>query len=185
MHILLSLTPFIVFFGLMRAASPLAGLGAAFALSMLLCLRQWQRGESVKMLELGSMLLFGALSLYTLMAAPIWTVATVRLAVDGGLLIIVLVSLAIDRPFTLQFARESVPQEYWTTPQFIATNRRISAAWAAAFAVMTGADAAAEYLDTIPLWIDIAATIAAFGAALLFTVRYPAAVLRRQTSATS
>ncbi len=37
----------------------------------------------------------------------------------------------------------------------------------------------------IPLWVDIAATTAAFGAALLFTARYPAAVLRRQTSATS
>ena len=67
---------------------------------------------------------------------------TVRLAVDGGLLVIVLVSLAIGMPFTLQYARESVPKEFWTVPLFITTNQRITAAWAAAFAVMTAADAA-------------------------------------------
>jgi hypothetical protein len=185
MSILVSLAPFIVFFVLMRLVSPLAGLGAAFAASLLLCLRQWHRHEAVKVLEIGSLVLFGALLTYTVIAAPAWTVATVRLAVDGGLLLIVLASLAVDRPFTLQFARESVPQEYWQTPLFLATNRRISAAWAVAFAVMTGADAAAEYVDAIPLWIDIAATVLAFAAALLFTLWYPAAVTRQQARTTS
>lgn len=43
-----------------------------------------RRGESVKILEVGSLVLFGLLTAYTLLAAPRWTVATVRLAVDGG-----------------------------------------------------------------------------------------------------
>jgi len=175
----LSLTPFIVFFLLMRLVSPLAGLVAAFAVSLLLGLRQWRRRESLKVLELGTLTLFCALVLYTLVAAPEWTVAAVRLVVDGGILAIALVSLAIDQPFTLQYARERVPQEYWAAPVFVATNRRITAAWAAAFAVMTGADAAAHYAEAIPLWIDIAATIAAFAAAVWFTQWYPAAVRRR------
>jgi hypothetical protein len=179
MSILLGLTPFIVFFVLMRLVSPLTGLAAAFAVSVLLGLRQWRRGESVKVLEVGSLALFGILLLYTLLAAPEWTVATVRLAVDGGLLLIVLASLAIGMPFTLQYARESVPKEFWTTPLFISTNRRITAAWAAAFAVLTAADAAAHYAAAIPLWADIAASIAAFAAALWFTRWYPAVVRRR------
>jgi hypothetical protein len=169
MSILFSMTPFIVFFVLMRVVSPLAGLAAAFAVSVLLGFRQWRRGESMKVLEVGSLALFGLLLLYTLVAAPEWTVAKVRLAVDGGLLIIVLVSLAIGMPFTLQYARESVPKEFWTAPLFMTTNRRITAAWAAAFAVMTAADAAAHYIEAIPLWIDIAATIAAFAGAVWFT----------------
>jgi hypothetical protein len=185
MSILLGLLPFIVFFVLMRLVSPLAGLGAAFAVSLLLCLRQWHRREAVKVLEIGSLVLFGALLLYTVIAAPAWTVATVRLAVDAGLLLIVLASLAIGRPFTLQFARETVPPEYWQTPLFLATNRRISAAWAVALAVMTGADAAAEYVDAIPLWIDIAATVLAFVGALWFTLSYPTAVTRQQARTTS
>jgi hypothetical protein len=75
----------------MRLVSPLAGLGAAFAVSLLLCLRQWRRREAVKVLEIGSLVLFGALVLYTVIAAPTWTVATVRLAVDSGLFAIVVV----------------------------------------------------------------------------------------------
>src|SRR5579872_3568049 len=115
MSILLALAPFIVFFVIMRAVSPLAGLIAAFAVAPLLGLRQWWRGETVKVLEIGSLALFGALSFYTLLAAPNWTIATVRLAVDGGLLLIVLFSLAIGMPFTLQYARESVPEEFWAS----------------------------------------------------------------------
>ena len=140
---------------------------------------QWRRGESIKVLEIGSLVLFGALTLYTLIAAPQWTVATVRLAVDGGLFIIAAMSLLIRQPFTLQYARESVPQESWTSPIFFATNVRITAVWTAAFAVMTAADAAAQYVEAIPLWVDIAATIAAFVGAVWFTRSYPAVVRRR------
>ena len=163
----------------MRLVSPLAGLAAAFAVSLLLGIRQWRGGESIKVLEIGTLALFGALVLYTLAAEPHWTVATVRLAVDSGLFAIALVSLLIGQPFTLQYARERVPQEYWSTPLFIATNRWITAAWTAAFAVMVLADAAAEYVEAVPLWVDIAATIAAFAAAFWFTQWYPALVQRR------
>ena len=104
MNILLSLTPFVVFFALMRLVSPVAGLGAAFAAALLLCFREWLRGASVKILEIGTVALFGVLVLYTLIAAPAWTVATVRLAVDAGLFAIALASLAIDQPFTSEYA---------------------------------------------------------------------------------
>ncbi len=183
MNIVLGLAPFIVFFVLMRAVSPSAGLAAAFVVSVLLGIRQWRRGESVKVLEVGSLLLFGALLLCTLIAAPDWTVATVRLAVDGGLLAIVLVSLAIGMPFTLQYARESVPQKVWTSPIFMTTNRRITGVWAAAFAVMTAADAAARYVEGIPLWVEIVASVVAFAVAVWFTRWYPAVVRRRVADA--
>ena len=183
MSILLGLAPFIVFFVLMRFVSPLAGLGAAFAVSLLLGIREWRRGQRLKVLEVGSLLLFGLLTLYTLIAAPHWTIATVRLAVDGGLFVIVVASLAIGMPFTLQYARERVPEEYWTSPLFLAANQRITGVWAGAFAVMTAADAAAEFVEAIPLWLDVAATIAAFVAAVWFTQWYPALVRRRAQSA--
>lgn len=180
MNILLSLSPFIAFFVLMRVVHPLAGLGGALIVSLLLGVLQC-RGESVKVLEIGSLALFGALVFYTLVAAPEWTVATVRLAVDAGLFAIALVSLLVGRPFTLQYARESVPKEFWSSPLFLSTNRQITAAWTAAFAVMAGADAAAQYVDAIPLWIDIAATVAAFAAAFWFT-RWSSARARRRAA---
>jgi hypothetical protein len=35
----------------------------------------------------------------------------VRLRVDAGLLLIVLITLLVGKPFTLQYAREQVPQD--------------------------------------------------------------------------
>jgi hypothetical protein len=183
--ILLSLSPFAVFFALMRLVSPIAGLIGAFVVSVLLCTRERRRGGSVKILEIGSVALFGLLVAYTLLVAPRWTVATVRLAVDGGLLTIVLVSLAIGRPFTLQYARERVPEPIWALPVFFTTNRRITIVWAMAFAVHVSADAAAEFVPAVPLWLDIAASVAAFLGAVWFTRWYPAAVRRRFTNAAS
>ena len=88
MSILLSLSPFAMFFVLMRGHSPLAGLLGAFAVSLLLCGRMWWRGESLKILEVGSLVVFGALAAYTLLAEPHWSVATVRVspraAVNGA-----------------------------------------------------------------------------------------------------
>ena len=179
MSVILGLTPFILFFLLMRIASPFAGLLGGFAAAVLLGLREWRRGATIKVLEIGSPILFGALVLYTYVARPEWTVATIRLVVDGGLFVIAVASLAINQPFTLQYAREQVPREFWTSPVFIDTNRRITGVWAAAFAVMVGADAAAQYVPAIPLWIDIAATVAAFAGAVWFTRWYPAVVRRR------
>ena len=123
MSILLSFTPFAVFFALMRLRAPVAGFAAAFATSAALCVHERVSGRTVKILEIGSLLLFGLLLAYTWLAAPVWTVATVRLAVDLGLLAIVLVSLAIRLPFTLQYARETVPEQYWAMPVFLAANR--------------------------------------------------------------
>jgi len=183
--ILVSLAPFAVFFALMRLVSPLAGLLGALLASGLLCTRMWRRGEAVKILEVGSLVLFGLLVAYTVLGAPRWTVATVRLAVDGGLLAIVLVSLAIGRPFTLAYARERVPEAFWALPVFHATNRIISAVWGLAFAVLVAADAAAEYLAAVPLWVDVGASVAAFLGAVWFTRWYPAVVRRRALAAAS
>ena len=179
MSILLGLSPFLTFFVLMRLVTPVVGLLGALVVSTFLCLRMWWRSESVKILEVGSLILFGLLSAYTVLAIPHWTVARVRLAVDGGLLAIALISLAIDRPFTLQYAREQVPQEYWGLPIFLITNRIITGVWATTFAIHVAADAAAEYVSAIPIWLDVGVSIAAFVGAVVFSRRYPEAVRRR------
>ena len=183
MSVLLGLSPFIVFFALMRLVSPVAGLVGALAASALLCLRMRLRRESIKILEVGSFVLFAVLTVYTLAAAPRWTVATVRLAVDTGLFAIVAVSLAIGRPFTLQYAREQVPEQFWASPIFMAVNRAVSSVWGGAFAIMVAADVAAEFVPAIPLWVDVAASVAAFVGAVWFTRWYPAKVRRAVAAA--
>jgi len=113
MGILVGFAPFLAFFVGIRQISPVAGLAAACLVSLYLCLRMWRRGASVKVLEVGSLALFAALLGYTLLVSPAWTIATVRLAVDAGLFAIAAISLLIGKPFTLQYAKEQVPAEFW------------------------------------------------------------------------
>jgi hypothetical protein len=178
MSILLGLTPFIVFFLLMRWSTPLVALVGATAMSAVLMGRMALRGGTVKILEIGSLILFALLTLYTLVAQPAWSIAGVRLAVDGGIALIVLFSLAIRRPFTLQYAKESVPEQFWTHPIFIRTNNIISAVWAANFLISAGSDAVAIYFPAVPVSALVALVGAAFVAAIWFSTWYPAHVRR-------
>ena len=125
------------------------------------------------MLEIGTAILFGSLALYAVLDSPNWSIVGVRLRVDAGLLLIVLLSIAIRRPFTLQYAREQVDRGSWDTPEFVRTNYIITAAWAAAFVVMVIADLILLYAPDVPPRIGIIATILALVGAIKFTSWYP------------
>lgn len=173
MNALVGFAPFIAFFAFMRLVSPAGGLWVAATVSLLLCGRMWWKGESVKILEVGSLILFAGLALYTVAVRPHWSVAGVRLVVDAGLTAIIVVSLAIRRPFTLPYARERVPEQFWATPLFMSINRAITGVWAGAFALLTAADAFAEFVPAIPLWVDVAISILALVVAFWFSRWYP------------
>jgi hypothetical protein len=51
-------------------------------------------------------------------------------------------------PFTVQFARHSVPQQYWRSPQFLGVNRRISLAWGLAVLAVGAGHFAAAYFGS-------------------------------------
>ena len=125
------------------------------------------------------MVLFGVLTLYTLAARPDWSVAGVRLAVDGGLALIVLVSLVIRRPFTLQYAKEQVPQQFWNNPIFLRTNDLITGAWLGAFLVSACVRRGGDLVCRKCRWLPRSSlSVAAFVAAVWFSVWYPKRVRR-------
>ena len=173
MNVLIGFAPYVAFFVLMHAGSVVLGLWAAFAVALSVAVRSWVGTRSGKVLEIGNVALFAALAVFTMATGWQWTVMAVRLTVDAGLLAIVLVSLAIGRPFTVQYAREIVPKEYWDTPRFLATNRTITWVWAAAFAMIVACHAAAIVVPGMPLRIDVAATVLALTAAYKFSTWYP------------
>jgi hypothetical protein len=174
MNILLAFAPFIVFVVVERIVGVPAGLAAgALASAALLARDLLSRERAAKVLEIGTVILFGTLALYALAFHPAWSVAAVRLRVDAGLLAIVLVSIAIRRPFTLQYAREQAAAELWSHPVFVRTNYVISAAWGAAFAAMVVADIVLVYMPQVPRAAGIAVTVVALMAAVKFTARYP------------
>lgn len=173
MGILLAFAPFITFAIVDRLAGSTEGLltGAVVAIGLLL--RDLIGGRTAKVLEIGTAILFGGLALYALLSRPAWSVIGVRLIVDAGLLLIVLGSLAMHRPFTLQYAREQVAPELWDAPEFIHTNYVITAVWAVAFAAMVAAEWALLAVPGMPPRLGIVVIIVALVGAVKFTGWYP------------
>ena len=169
----LIIAPFGAFAMLMMVTSVTVSLFAAAALSFGIVVWDVIRGGSLKMLAGGSVLIFSALGCYITLVDGNWTPVAVRLAVDGSVLAIALLSLAIRLPFTLQYARESVDAETVKLPGFKRANYIITWAWTGAFVLMLVADMLIIYMPSLPLWIGFAVAFAARNSAVAFTKWYP------------
>ena len=170
---LLAFTPFIAFAVLNHFVAPTAALIVAALVSLGLIVREVLQARSAKILEVGTCILFSCLAIYAYMTGAAWPVVGVKLAVDIGLIAIVLFSLVIGRPFTIQYARENVPPGLWDSPQFVHTNRVITLVWLAAFAALIAADLILLYLPDVPHKLSVFLTIGALYGAFKFTMAYP------------
>lgn len=179
MNILLGFAPFFVFAALSRVAGLFPGLLAAAAVSAALLLRARLRGESAKILELGSLLLFLGLAGWVAVRHATPSLVAVRLTVDAGLFLIVLASLLAGRPFTLQYAREQVAPDLWTHPAFLHANRAITAVWDGALLVNVLADLLFVFRPDVPRALGALLVVAALGTAAGFTRWYPDHLRRR------
>ncbi|MBN8928723.1 MAG: hypothetical protein BGO51_24670 [Rhodospirillales bacterium 69-11] len=179
MGILLAFAPFIVFALLSRVTGPVEALAAGAAVSAVLILRDLaSRHRSVKILEAGTFLLFAGLAVHALLSDAAWSVIGVRLCVDAGLLLIVVTSILLGRPFTLQYAREQVPPEHQVQPGFLRVNTVISSVWALAFLVMVLAELALLTAPAMSPRLGMVVIILALVGAVKFTAWYPTRVAR-------
>jgi len=65
----------------------------------------------------------------------------------GVVLGLILLATASTRPFTAEYAKQSTPQEYWTSPLFRRINFVLSATWGVAITVMGAASVLVTALD--------------------------------------
>ncbi|RZT39159.1 hypothetical protein [Cupriavidus agavae] len=168
MNLLLGFLPFLAFAVVAHVAGTAHGLAAGALAAFALLVRDAMTGRHIKLLEIGAAILFGGLALYALRSGPDWSLAHVRLLVDGGLLAIVLASMLVRMPFTMQYAAERGAPEAVRHPAFLRKNYVITACWAAAFGVMTLADIVMENHAKA----GVALTVAALWGAVKFTERY-------------
>jgi hypothetical protein len=182
MGILLGFAPFVAFAVLSRFLAAGISLWVAAAVSGALIFRQRMRGDSIKILEVGTFTLFAVLGIYASINGGEWDVPIVRTVVDGGLLLIILFSLLVRRPFTLQYAREQVSPAGQTSPTFVRTNYIITAGWATAMAIVVMADVAMHFVPSLPVRFEIVPLVAALGGAFWFTKWYPRQLKRRRNA---
>ncbi|SCK57284.1 hypothetical protein VAR608DRAFT_6033 [Variovorax sp. HW608] len=174
MQILLAFAPFIAFAALSRMVPVTLALAAAALVAIVQLLNDVARHKrSIRILEVGTALLFCGLALVAWSRGGAWGIAEVRFWVDGGLFLIVAFSMLIRQPFTLQYARERVSPEIAARPQFLRVNQILSGVWALAFLVLTAADHVMARMPQVPLWIGIALSVGAMVFAFWFTSWYP------------
>jgi hypothetical protein len=102
-----------------------------------------------KILNTCSLVLFALIAIlgFTLGKADDRWLATWGGAGVGLVLGLIILALIPVMPFTEQFARESVPQAYWSSPTFKKINRVLSAAWGVAIFAVGLSRVAAAAID--------------------------------------
>jgi hypothetical protein len=152
LKILLGFLPWILF-GILAGPSLTSleiGLAAALLATLALGFNQLRQGY---FLTWGSLLFFLASFILVAWLKNLWVVEHMDLLVRATLAVIAWASIIAGRPFALQYARESVPEAYWRTPEFIHTGYFISLVWGIIFLIALGASLFRPYLDQLSGWL--------------------------------
>jgi hypothetical protein len=168
---LLGFAPIVVFTMLTNLSQDLA-LWASFAAAFVVGIRDFAQERVVRLLDIGSTVIFGLLALYAGFVQPGLTIQMTRLVVNVGFFALALLSMLLFNPLTLQYAREQVPPEISSRTRFVLTNYGLTALWMLAFAVMAAADALSNIDKRLPLSLDAAVGLVVLAAALIVTARY-------------
>ena len=94
------------------------------------------------------------------------------LLVPATLVAIAWGSIIAGRPFALQYARESVPEAYWHTPEFIYTGYFISIVWGIIFLIALGASLFRPYLEQLGSWLYYLLATGSMFLGIIFTQWY-------------
>jgi hypothetical protein len=143
------LSPWIVMAVLDTPARFELAAAAALGVALLVTVLGRIRGASPKLLEIADVAFFAGLTLLAAVAGDELRDMLEKWAGEisaGAVALIALGTIAVRRPFTIQYARERVAPELWDSRPFIHTNYVLSWAWCGAFALTAIAGAAGVVL---------------------------------------
>jgi hypothetical protein len=106
----------------------------------------------LKLLELGAVIAFLGFAVVAFAAdhaTGLWLARYSR-AIAAALLALIAFGSLLFSPFTEQYARDSVPRQFWGSATFKATNRRLTTMWACVFTAMVPFHVLAGVIDKRP-----------------------------------
>src|SRR5882757_493196 len=173
MTIFLILAPYGAFATLMLVTSAAVSLFAAAAICLMVIAFDVVRGRSIKILGMGSVIVFVTIGGYLTLIDSALSTPAVKFAVDTGIFLVSLLSIVIRHPFTLQYALEEVDAETARQPGFMRANYLITWAWTGAALLMMIGNILLLYIPSLPLWSGLLIAFAARNSAVYFTKWYP------------
>ncbi len=178
MNLIIGFAPFILFALLSRLSADLA-LWVAFAAAFVVTIRDFVESPSLRLLDIGCLVLFGLLALVRGFLDPNLSLAAVRFIAALSLFFLLAVPLVLQRPFSVDYARLDPKEAGWPQSLFLKVNYLVSGVWVSAFAVMAAADGAVTFAPELPLYFSIAVSVVALAGAITFTLRYPTLAAKR------
>lgn len=150
----------------------------ALGVSLLTMLLASVRGVSIHALDVFGAGFFAALAAVGLLAPPGvigWLERWAGEITNVSLALFVIATLVARKPFTLPYAKEESPQEFWDSPLFLRINYVISGVWAAAFVCTStvGFVGIAVLKNVADFWTGWVLQLAAIFFAVAFTEFYP------------
>ena len=129
MGMILAFLPWIIF-GLLSHHHFMLALGLSLVASTVQVVLHWRNPKILEQVSLG-FFLFALVALFVFH----WQTLAHHMGLAVHLLLagVAWGSLAVGVPFTVQYAREEVPEQFWSTPSFLRTNQWITAVWGVDF----------------------------------------------------
>ncbi|MFE9793112.1 hypothetical protein ACFYRL_15415 [Streptomyces goshikiensis] len=154
------------------------------SIALVVVSRLVEPGGSMKILEVSDVAFFAVLAVIGALASPgthRWLETYAGEVSNIALTAIAFGSMAVRKPFTLQYAREQVDPALWDSPVFLRTNYMITGVWGLAFLVAAIAGAFGDLVlhDPNNIWTGWIIQVLAIVAALRFTAWYPEVVRER------
>lgn len=172
MNILIGYAPWIIFWILSSNNTFPEAVYAATVSVIIVNLMRLKKGN-LKILEMGSLLFFVVMSIIILTSDPTWLEHQLNLWSNATLAAIALFSLAVGRPFTIQYAKDTVEPELWETPGFKKVNQTITWVWTLSFLIQTVSSAVTLWHPAHETWFTWLIPTACFVGAIKFTAWYP------------
>lgn len=172
LKILLGFFPWILYFILLGKVSDNIAISAVVVSGTVLDFSELKKGFVLPWATLiYFLLLLGCVQLFP----TSFPVLNPSISANCALALIAWGSLAINKPFTLQYAREQVEKKYWLSPGFIFVNRVITVVWALSFSLSIGLGMGREYIPYYWVISDLPSLFA-----LWFTIKFPDWYKRRK-----
>ena len=109
-----------------------------------------------------------------------WTIQHMGILAHGTLALSTWYTLAVGRPFTLEYAKDHAPREMWTHPAFIATNNLLTGVWGAVFTLGALIAWLKMTVKVEPEWTWEVANYSLMVGCMAFTTWYPAWIKARR-----
>lgn len=147
--IYLAFVPWILFSLITQRDSLTAAAVVALIASILIALRSIST-SGPKLLEIGAVAAFVGFAIVALLADASTTMWLERYARAIAALMLAAIAFGslLFTPFTEQYARESVPRQFWSSPRFQQVNRRLTTMWGFVFSAMVFSHVLAGAIDT-------------------------------------